>query len=141
MSREIKFRSWGRNYALMFCTDKTMYTPSHISSRGNSCTPIDYEPPYEDDKAIVMQYTGMKDKDNVEIYEGDIIQGDIMHDNRFLGTMGVVVYDEKQGSFANKNCSGLSLMHKLYHIKVIGNVFDNPEIFIDDPELLNINPE
>lgn len=56
MSREIKFRAWD---------GKKMFDPIFINTK--TCTEIDGN--------FLMQYTGLKDKNGVEIYEGDILKG------------------------------------------------------------------
>ena len=81
------------------------------------------------DPETVGQYTGLKDKDGKEIYEGDIITG---RDALLAGfsqkdnIYGVVDYAD--GSFVIK---GDLLTHYRwldYNAEVIGNIHDNPEL-------------
>jgi uncharacterized phage protein (TIGR01671 family) len=77
--REIKFRAWQDN--------KMVYQPMS----GNYALTRFAGFLYED--AIVMQYTGLEDKNGKEIYEGDII----FNDDR--KTYGVVKFIERYAGF------------------------------------------
>ena len=71
--------------------------------------------------AILMQYTGMKDKNGVEIYEGDIIEGS--HD---FGPGGFVRRKD-QVSFHPE--LGYQWDYwVLSTLEVIGNIHENPEL-------------
>jgi len=67
--REIKFRVW---------TGKEMSLPFDLGDLHDGCCYNDeFGARVDSDKHIVMQYTGLKDKNGKEIFEGDILISDI----------------------------------------------------------------
>lgn len=77
---------------------------------------------YED--TPVMQYTGLKDCNGKEIYEGDIV--------KYSSDAPVVVTYENQGFIAsncNDTCkSPLKVFTDINKWVVIGNIYENPEL-------------
>lgn len=79
---------------------------------------------------ILMQYTGLKDKNGKEIYEGDIVQ--------ILGgeyEQGFYEWDEKV-QIKDLIYDGFNLMMTISQIgnqaiEIIGNIYENPELFED----------
>ena len=74
----------------------------------------------------VGQYTGLKDKDGKEIYEGDILEfskGGIMYVEWNDDFKMFVLVDPREKKASLNIC-----IYATEHIKVIGNIFENKEL-------------
>ena len=145
MNREIKFRVWDKTTNTMFednkSTDITIEAYREMVDINGIL--LDYESECE---AVLMQYTGLKDKNGKEIYEGDILSGG----NRFDECYGTPVikignYDEckelfdEEGDFYELSCTGVYFEFNnntctgidytcISNFEVIGNIYENPEL-------------
>lgn len=94
---------------------------------------------YEDNEYVLMQYTGIKDKNGKEIYEGDIVQF-CWFNQRQEETHITSVIKFAEGMWQiwtkiNTPFFGLDEAYSLYNgaeqddeIEVIGNIYENPEL-------------
>lgn len=114
MSRPIKFRAWAKAINIMeFCVD---LSPFHVGDCDRRR--------WRWDEVEVMQYTGLKDRNGKEIYEGDV------WDN---GTKRVVKFDEDRAGyfpFAKDDgcgcCSDETFSPETG--EVIGNIYEHPHL-------------
>ena len=119
MNREIKFRAWDKKGEYMCnratgCYDTLGCEPScsfMVASFGELV---------EHDDCILMQYTGLKDKNGVEIYEGDILQ------RKGHKYKHQIIWHEQSAGF-NLAWVYDSLTSE-YQIEVIGNIYENPDL-------------
>ena len=124
MFRDIKFRFWDIKREIMIGTE------GHILIDGSgdiwSHIPDPYEPCIEEEiDMIPLQYTGMKDKNDVEIYEGDVIT--VFRTDSFpKRNRGTVVFNT--GVFGFVSTRGWISLHNWDIDSVLGNIHENPEL-------------
>src|SRR5699024_4737643 len=86
------------------------------------------------DNLILMQYTGLKDKNGTEIYEGDILSTDL--DRPYLivefrnGAFMFQCHDNGKDYYDFMATTGENSNFTKYH-EVIGNIYENPELLSD----------
>ena len=123
MNREIKFRVWDKLAERFTRCDEGYQGHYVLSLKGEF---HNLQNGSGGDECIVQQYTGLKDKNGIEIYEGDIVKAtsDQYKNENFVGK---VIFDE--GCFLtwiNKN--DIRGIWGEDDIEVIGNIFENPEL-------------
>ena len=122
--REIKFRAWHKEEKIIgeVLGIDILHKEIFFSNEDVDC----YE--HSDFKDIeLMQYTGLYDKNEKEIYEGDIVKLRANHG------IGVVKYYDEWGAFVveyikSKPLTVLGMSYYKEDIEVIGNIYENPEL-------------
>lgn len=121
--REIKFRGFNNfNNGWIYGSLVEIYEDCHILKEGKTF----FDRHTKVDKDSIGQYTGLKDKDEKEIYEGDILQlpkGGIMY-VEWNDDFKMFVLVDPRGKKASLNIC----IYATEHIKVIGNIFENKEL-------------
>lgn len=108
--REIKFRAWDKANEEMYYDNERVLQSLAITAQ------------YRDKVKIIefMQYTGLKDKQDKLIYEGDIVK---------CFKVGNSVVNFSYGCFGLTTNHTFHAFNDIYgEIEVIGNIYENPEL-------------
>ncbi|XGU47807.1 YopX family protein [Fusobacterium necrophorum subsp. funduliforme] len=121
--REIKFRVWDS-------LEKRFLIKNEKVSRGifkdKLSEIVDFENyscqinNSEDERYMFLQCIGMKDINDKEIYEGDIV--------RTFGESFVVFYSQEHVGYLLKDIDGCLETIRSYRVEVLGNIYENPEL-------------
>ena len=115
--RPIKFRAWDKENGVMM-TEVSLYFSNGV---------------WSDEKIEIMQFTGLLDKNEKEIYEGDIVE-----DKSSNYGLQIVVWNNRFASYGQTWPKGFtgSLNEDHYPfaannwslVEVIGNIYENPTL-------------
>jgi len=114
MNREIKFRAW--------TGEDMLHSHNNIINDSNSQLQWFFNRMRPHTK--IMQYTGLKDKNGKEIYEGDIL------DHEAHAVKSQMVWHNKHICFAGLD-NGVSYYYQSIdekHITILGNIYESPEL-------------
>jgi len=126
MNREIKFRAWDSDRKIMGNSIDIQTVYGSLAMYNS----IQRQNDEEADYIILMQYTGLKDKNGVEIYEGDIVRFGYydIEIPEISRSIGVVEYDDKHLCYKLGKKINVPFYEGLRDIEVIGNIYQNPEL-------------
>ena len=116
--REIKYRFWD---CLMcaWATDCLAINDGRMVADNEGKEFVDVP---DVERFIPVQYTGLKDKNGVEVYEGDVLSNGMINPKLFT-----VKWEESGARFIGEG-SEIRWAKDFQFFEVIGNVYDNPEL-------------
>ena len=142
MEERFKFRAWLPAKSKMYYDVECLYDPSSnsqfagIESDSFASLLARHTAPFdEDERIILMQSTGLRDKNGKLIYEGDIIQVVDIEDK----SIAQVVWDKTYALFGKifigkeyepLICRFNKIDSKIF--EVIGNIYENPELLTNN---------
>ena len=135
--RKIKFRAWDKDLKKMFYSQKGDFMVGGHGACGFCSEWIEeliagsFVKNGIHSKKILLQFTGLKDKNNTEIYEGDIVEY-----YQFSQCCSQCAHREKSTNEIKFNALGVTLssyrvidpMSDISELEIIGNIHESPEL-------------
>ena len=129
--REIYYRVWDKK------NKRWVGHNIHIEGSGIICWAFGYEcKPVSREDFEIQMFTGLKDREGVDVYEGDIVTFSIekgFEDKAIMppAKYGEAIFSNFRFQLATENC-GVLLSH-IDNVAVVGNIYENPDLLTPAP--------
>ena len=137
MSREIKFRAWDLKRKIMHQVSDLTFRKEWIGCNAfnvekneiGDTIGINYFDKRHEDSFVLMQFTGLKDKNGKEIYEGDVLKPTIECGKK----LGKIVWLENRSAFGihwylQLGTGDIEFCVNDMKMEIVGNIYENPEL-------------
>lgn len=131
-----KFRAWDKHVKKIRKVTEIHFDDSLIYLKANNgkgyyCSFSDIE---------LMQSTGLRDKNGVDIYDGDILEVISQHDTRYISLVRYMIYNDYPAFdivppaiyFYESNVLSTIVSSDEETMKVIGNIYENPNLLEEE---------
>ena len=115
--REIKFRVWDKDKKKFIVDDNWLDDDGYL-------TKFSFQ--------TLQQFTGLKDKNGKEIYEGDIVKAETLYNKCKIKHIGEIKFESATFIFG---CDDVTDSYMTFielfgdwDTEVIGNIYENPEL-------------
>ena len=121
-----RFRVWDKHSQKMFTNDELIIWNNNVYANDSKKLTCNNLKGWSIDDEYLMQSTGLVDKNNKEIFEGDIVQ--------FFDSLYTVFYDISEGSYRLKPHDDRWVVDYMCNFsseesfEVVGNIYENKEL-------------
>lgn len=123
-----KYRAWHHELGRMMSIRTMYFFADELYEFQLDDSLMNDDIPADPDEIVLMQSTGLKDKNGKEIFEGDVVD--------YNGRKAIVNWHGSYASFIyrfvdelhKRNAEWNPLYLAYYHFEVVGNKFENPEL-------------
>ena len=123
-----KYRAWDKEFKEMVQVDALLFDEQAIKAtyKNGSVTKEDMK------NYVLMQSTGLFDKNGKEIYEGDAVQFEDCYESSDFLYINTGIIEWCQGGFHITNRHSVTmedlLFEELLDVEIIGNIYENQEL-------------
>lgn len=119
-----KLRAWDKHEKKMFTNDQIIIWNGNVYANDSGKLSVDRLRGWSVDGKYLMQSTGIKDRNGIEIFEGDIVHAY----SEGARLIGVIEYFDNAYCIKTKNAIYNSLWVNAEQYEVIGNIYQNPDL-------------
>jgi len=132
MNREIEFRGWHSNHKKMYSPAEMGFDGLTLAVNGSGFVNVSGESTDRDQyftSMIPLQYTGLLDKNNKKIFEGDIVKIDEMfqRDRTIKKHFAPILFEEGGFNVDSNACFDTLAVNPVYW-EVVGNIYEHSNL-------------